>query len=52
MANEKWHTEGYLMLASMFLYLAAQNQFLTAKDREDTFAILRYAGKQIRQETR
>jgi hypothetical protein len=48
--SQPWHTEGYLMLASMFLYLAAQNQFMTAKDRDDTFAILRDAGKQIRRE--
>ena len=50
MSGQSWHTEGYLMLASMFLHLAAGNQFLTAKDRDDTFAILRDAGKQIREE--
>jgi len=54
--TQPWHTEGYLILSSVLLYLAAQNLHLTIDEQiarlsnDDAIGIIRDAGKQIRRE--
>jgi hypothetical protein len=51
-ALQPWHTDGYLMLSSMLLDFTVQWHagILSDQDAHDCIAIIRDAGKQIREE--
>lgn len=54
--SQPWHTEGYLILSSVLLYLAAQNSYLSVDEQiarlshDEAIGIIRDAGKEIRRE--